>query len=187
MSYYREQLETWLKHIVVKADSVLDVGGSAGPVNKRVASWDVKKYEILDNLVEVPKADPTYKLDINYPIKLNTSYDIIFCLEVMEYVFNPVLALMNIYLLLKTQGIAYISFPSIYPVHNPKEIDSLRYTYQGIIRILGASGFSKWEVTPRIATQGRAALGEFYHREGMHPVRNDNCIYDIGYLIKCYK
>ena len=49
MSFYRNQLEDWLKEIDVKADRVLDIGGSAYPVTKRVKSWEVKEYKILDN------------------------------------------------------------------------------------------------------------------------------------------
>lgn len=187
MSYYRNQLEKWLKNIDVNVDSVLDIGGSSCPIVDRVKTWKVNKYEILDNMTEEVKQVATYRIDINYPIKISNTYDVIFCLEVAEYIFNPVLAVMNIYLLLKTNGIAYVSFPSIYPVHNPKEVDYLRYTRQGIIKILSTSGFSKWEIVPRIATVGAGALSQFYSLEKMHPVKNDDVIFDIGYMCKVFK
>jgi SAM-dependent methyltransferase len=186
-SYFRLQLEAWLRKIDIDTDSVLDIGGGANSVRDRLRSWKVKTYKILDNGVENNVVPIDYKLNLNYPISLTRSFDIIFCLEVMEYVFNPVVAVMNIYLLLKTEGVAYISFPSIYPVHNPKEIDCLRYTYQGIIKILSTAGFSRWEIVSRKATDGIGALSQFYSLEKMHPVKHDDVIYDIGYLCKCYK
>jgi len=186
-SFYRQQLERWLSRINVNTKSVLDIGGSANPVTDRVNSWKVEQYSILDNGVEDFRVRPTYNLDINYPIKITDTFDMIFCLEVMEYVFNPVLALMNMYMLLKTKGILYISFPAIYPVHNPKDVDCLRYTKKGVIKILSTAGFSNWEFESRIATEGAGALGDFYRLEKMHPVKHDSVIYDIGYMCRVNK
>ena len=67
-SLTRIQLENWLKTINVKG-SVLDVGGAQDPIQRRVKSWDVNDYKILD--LETPhKGDkPDIVADINYPIK----------------------------------------------------------------------------------------------------------------------
>ena len=188
-SYYRQQLEDWLKTIDVKADRVLDIGGGANPVKGRTKSWEVREYEIVDNNAEGEFVEKHNFIDLNKPYQGGLPYDndIIFCLEVFEYLFRPLLALKTIHLLLKKGGIVYISFPSIYPVHNPKEIDYLRYTKFAIEKLLKVAGFTQWEIRPRVATEGRQALSAFYSLEKMHPVKNDPVIYDIGYLVEAHK
>jgi SAM-dependent methyltransferase len=190
MSYYRDQLERWLSTIDVKADNVLDIGGAANPVKDRVKSWEVGTYRIADNFLEKPKDDsiPIYEYDLNEEgIVDETDWDVIFCLEVFEYIYDPHVALDNIQTMLGNEGKAYISFPSIYPVHEPKEYDYLRFTRQGIVRLLDIVGFSEWKILPRIATIGKEALGQFYSFEGMHPVKHDDVIYHIGYLVEACK
>lgn len=194
MSYYREQLEAWLKTIDVKANKVLDIGGGANPVKGRTKSWKVKKYLIADNKAEPQKVEPDFCIDITDSqesrreiFDLEGTIDTIFCLEVMEYVFDPMVALWKIINFLKEGGIAYISFPAIYPVHNPIQFDYLRYTKKGIEKLLEQAGFSRWDITPRVATKGKEALGAFYSLEGMHPVKRNDVIYDIGYMVKAWK
>jgi 2-polyprenyl-3-methyl-5-hydroxy-6-metoxy-1,4-benzoquinol methylase len=190
MSFFREMLEEWISEIEVTADSVLDIGGAANPIKDRVKSWNVNTYLIADNLIEQANSldSEIVHYDLNERGVLDTTdWDVIFCLEVFEYVFNPVAAMHNISDMLGDEGIAYISFPSIYPVHEPKEYDYLRYTKQGIIRLLDFEGFSDWVITPRIATAGREELLRFYALEGMHPVKHDTVIEDIGYLVKAVK
>lgn len=194
-SFYRKQLEDWLKTIEVKAENVIDIGGGANMVLSRLKAADVKEYQILDNYAErdchKTFEPPYYPCDIQDTGKLKAiatiKYDVAFCLEVFEYIFDPLTALKNINWLLKYGGLAYISFPSIYPVHEPKELDSLRYTKQGIIKLMTAAGFSSWEITPRVATDGRVDLFSFYQSEHMRPVKGDEVIYDIGYLVKGVK
>lgn len=120
MSYYREQLEDWLKTLDVKADIVLDIGGAQGEVRKRVKSWDVKEYKVLD-LPGFNIEEDTYD-----------EADIIFVLEVFEYLTRPLEALWNIYYSLKIGGRAYVTFAFVYPHHNELNMDSLRYTQPGI-------------------------------------------------------
>jgi SAM-dependent methyltransferase len=186
MSYYREQLEKWLKRIDVTADSVIDVGGGENPIKTRVNSWNVKEYKILDHDAQFK---PDFFTDINYPIggAVFDKADVIFCLEVFEYIFNPLQAMKNLFELLKDNGIAYISFPTIYPLHNPAGIDYLRYSKNAIEKLLTEAGFATWEITPRIATDGINALRDFYTLEGMHPMKNTPEVFDIGYLVKAYK
>lgn len=188
MSYFRDQLEDWLKQIAVKADKVLDVGGSQNPVKGRTLSWDVKDYVIAD--LPTPhetKAEPTLKLDLNQWDKTKvmqlaeTSADVVFCLEVMEYLWNPIAALANIKLAMKAGGRLYISFPFVYPMHNPIGCDFLRYTEEGARKLLEVSGFRIEEVRPRVARMP-AALQAFYSSDGMHP-RRDDTIKHTGYLI----
>lgn len=204
MSYYRTQLEEWLKTINVKAERVLDIGGASNPARSRVNSFDVQECVFFDNGAEEAKVE-YMPFDINIPIEKqfegywtgnptidvkvsNTfKFEVIFCLEVFEYVWNPVQAIKNIYDLMTEDSVAYISFPAIYPVHNPVEIDYLRYTQNVIQKYLQDTGFEKIVIKPRVATAGREALANFYSKEGMHPVRNSSLPYDIGYLVKARK
>lgn len=199
-SLYRQQLERWLKSINVKAKSVLDVGGAANPVKNRVGSWEVRDYIILDNDSEGPFDKETFiTFDLNYPISeteghhgavvtaLKGRADIVFCLEVSEYLFNPLIAIRNLYDFLKPGGILYISFCSIYPLHNPPKIDYLRYTKNAVEKLLREAGFKTWEIIPRVATSGQEALAKFYSLEQMRLMKGTNEIFDIGYLVKCFK
>ncbi|GIW64485.1 MAG: hypothetical protein KatS3mg092_0418 [Patescibacteria group bacterium] len=204
-SLFRVQLEKWLENINVTANKVLDIGGGLKPVKNRVKKWDVKEYKILDNnlqgnfnpdfyidLNDIIYSDKygwilksvCYKKDFNKIIK--ESFDVIFCLEVMEYIYNPLTVLKFIYHILTPGGILYISFPSIYPIHAPQEYDYLRYTKSAIIRFLKESRFSNWKIDPRTATAGAQDLLNFYKKERMKGVK-DKIILDIGYMVKAHK
>ena len=137
-SLYRDQLETWVKKINVKCDFCMDIGGGQYKIKDRVNSWNVKKYKILDNDKQYK---PDYFGDLNVDLTCNgwetfpfNQVDVIFCLEVMEYIWRPLQAHKNIFSLLKPGGIAYISYPTIYPLHNPPGVDYLRYTKNAIKR-----------------------------------------------------
>lgn len=202
MSYYREQLEKWLKEISVNTDKVLDIGGSANPISKRVKEWNVNTYRIIDNNNEKDFHEkwekPNLIYDMNIPYRIRgeelvdeyiENFDIVFCLEVAEYIWNPYDFIRNIYAFLKRGGIAYISFPAIYPIHNPKEFDYLRYTKEGIKKLLHESNFSEVEIKERvpISEQSMYSLASFYNLEGMRAVKGDSVIFDTGYLIKTIK
>lgn len=141
-SSYRMELDRWLSQVDVKANRLLDIGGAQLPVKGRTKSWDVKEYCIADlpePHVNSPK--PDLELDLNYPLEYNVAqYDVIFCLEVFDYIFNPVQAFDNIFDLLKMDGKAYVSFGLVYPTHNPIEDDMLRYTEFAIRRLCRESG-----------------------------------------------
>ncbi len=194
-SNYRIQLEKWLGQIDVKTNKVLDIGGGALSVRSRVRTWQVKHYRILDNTLEQGKKPDIY-LDLNLlgekkfrlSVKKTLHYkpNVIFCLEVMEYIYDPISALCFLYKILAKSGIVYISFPSIYPVHEPREYDYLRYTKIGVEKLLRRAGFNKWKIEARIATCGKNDLKLFYKKEKMHYVHTD-VIYDIGYMVKAYK
>lgn len=201
MSLYRNQLETWLQKISVKTERVLDIGGASNPVRARVYSWDVQECTFFDLGTEPSKVE-YMKFDLNLPLTQFKGYescfadeilnkkpnpfkfDAIFCLEVFEYIWNPVQAIKNIYNLMNNDSVAYISFPSIYPVHNPVQVDYLRYTKNVIQKYLIECGFTQIEITSRMATLGRQDLSRFYGVEGMHPVRNSELPFDIGYMVK---
>ena len=114
--------------------------------------------------------------------KLFNKFNIVFALELFEYVFDPLTALKNIYHCLKKDGVLIISFPFVYPIHNPASEDYLRYTYNGAVRLLDEYGFKILEVHRRIDRTGK--LTEFYQADGMHCAGDSN---STGYIIKAQK
>ena len=154
MSYFREQLEKWLATLKINADVLIDIGGGAKPVLPRLGSRDVCKYVIMDNCVEPENLEGIQKhdfveFDINYDLlsqrinPKNYQADVIFCLEVFEYVFDPLQAMHNIADMLKDSGVAYISFPFVYPMHEPIEYDYLRYTSRGVQKLAESVGLRR--------------------------------------------
>lgn len=154
-SKYRRDLENWLGELDVKADTVFDVGGAQLPVKGRTKSWDVKKYKIIDLAEphELKKA-PHYVFDMEGVDSWQKEYgdqaDLVFCLEVMEYIIDPVQAIENIRFMLKSGGKAYVSFGFVYPMHQPVKYDSLRYTLNGIHRIVSLAGLKITQVRERL-------------------------------------
>ena len=206
-SYSRQQLESWLKTIDVKADKVLDIGGSQLPIKGRIKSWDVKECKILD--IEEPhecKVKPDIVWDLNNPsitideeevsmeycwkidetlAKYRNDFDTAFCIEVSEYWYNPFEALKNINFFLKKGGILYLSTHFIYPVHNPVECDYLRYTRAGIIKLLEESGFKIDEIEARKIKS--CWLLDWFEAEKMKFAKRYNKHNEIGHLIKAVK
>lgn len=154
MSFYRQQLESFLSELDVKANTVLDIGGAQGNVRGRTKSWDVKEYEVLD----LPD------FDIETDEEPNRA-DIIFCLEVFEYLIRPLEALYNIHATLKKGGRAYVTFAFSYPHHNELELDALRYTEPGIRRMAKEVGLEVVNIWYRWDKSG--LLKSFYSTDGM--------------------
>lgn len=149
-SSYRIELDNWLRSLDVKAESVLDIGGSQLPVKGRTKSWDVQDYKIADMAephVNSPK--PDIVLDLNQENTVFDSFSMIFCLEVFDYIWNPALAFETIEELLDPGGVAYVSFPFMYPTHQPVEDDALRYTEGGIRKLAHYANLNVEELIPR--------------------------------------
>ena len=191
-SYYRQSLEDYLSGLDIKAEHVLDVGGASNPVQKRVHAWDVADYKFLDNNIETPSVMNFYHWDMNEPfawtdhsMEFVPNFDIVFCLEVMEYIFDPMVAMKNLRLFLKPGGILYITFNSVYPPHNPYEFDMLRYTKFGALRLLHRNGFEVLDLVPRIMHSQNEYLqflnAERYRYKGG---REAGTLFDAGYIIK---
>lgn len=172
MSIYRQQLEDWLKTLDVKAETVLDIGGKQGSVIGRVKSWRVDNYEILDL--------PEFNIQEND----HEPVDLIFCLEVFEYLIQPFSALWNIRDSLKKGGKAYVTFAFVYPLHQEVELDSLRYTETGIRRLAKQVDLKINNIWYRKDRSG--LLEEFYRADGMHPAKGYE--HDItGYIVEFVK
>lgn len=144
-SYSRQQLEEYLKTLEINCKRVCDIGGSANPVKNRVKSWEVKQYDIVDNENEKTLHEkwtqPTIYADINKRWDITNYYDVVFMIEVSEYLYDPYQALNNIYKMLKKGGKAIVSFHWIYPQHEPIDNDYLRYTPSWIKKASKEIGF----------------------------------------------
>lgn len=179
-SYYRQQLEDWLKALDVKADTVLDVGGQQNPVEGRTRSWDVKEYKVLD-LPEFDIEDDSEDSDFYYVPEA----DVIFCLEVYEYLINPLAATRNIQLCLKKNGKAYVTFAFAYPHHNELELDSLRYTESGINRLAEVAGLRVTNTWYRRDKSG--LLKSFYQADGMRMAKQYSRHDVTGFIVELQK
>lgn len=155
-SSYRISLNNWLATLCeVEANTVYDVGGSQEKIKDRVKHWAVKDYLVFDleqPHADSPKPDVVCDLNIKHQPALNAyrgMADIVFCLEVFDYVYDPMNAFRILYDLTKPGGKCYISFPFMYPTHNPIEDDCLRYTEFGIRKLAKANKFKEVVISPR--------------------------------------
>lgn len=187
----RQLLEQWLRQIDVKADRVLDVGAAQNLTKGRTKSWDVGEYKILD--LEYPhekKYLPNYVGDINESLRYEMHippFDVIFCLEVFEYLWFPLNALYNMNEWLKPNGILYLSTHFLYKIHPPNDLDYLRYTPAGIEKLLEKSGFKILEHDIKsCAPESMFHLQQFFSSEGMRG-KTQYPDATAGSLIKCQK
>ena len=179
----RLQLESWLKGIDV-AGKVLDVGSSQLAVKGRTKSFDVDDYKTLDLKDPHNGGVPDIQWDMNLPCRkkeLKGKFDVVFFLEVFEYLWNPYQALKNAAFFLKKGGTLYVSLHFQYKFHPPEGLDYLRYTPFGAEKLLKEAGFEI--VEHRYKTTRSVALQEFYADERMRGKTrlNDNI---TGSLIK---
>jgi len=125
---------------------------------------------------------------VEYNVK---KFDIVFCLETLEHVWNPVNAVEILYGMLEENGVCYISVPFINPIHD--KWDMLRFTDEWFEKVLPKIGFKEVTIKRRVATIGLEALREFYSTEGLRlsKIRSNkgegHKIADIGYLITAKK
>jgi len=199
----RIQLERWVKSLDIKADRVLDVGGSQLPIEGRTNSWDVKEYLISD--IEEPhhcKRKPDLVFDLNklvfFTRKGSTNQDvgieqmeksdIVFCLEVTEYLYDPMMAMRNLANFLKDGGTLYISFQFSYGVHPPAGVDYLRYTRFGAVKLLEEAGFQIDEIVARTC-QMNTGYPEYMNFMSKQRMRYDKSYphMETGFMIKAKK
>ena len=183
----RRQLDEYLANLEIDCERVLDVGGSQVPLTGRVNKLECDEYKILD--LEKPHRtaqEPDIVHDINERwngfSEYDEAFDVVTCFEVFDYVWNPVQALSNIRKFLKKGGIAYISFPFIYPIHEPMEEDMLRFTKFGVERLLEKTGFEVKEITHRVADSD--LLQRMYKTEKMRMSSRYDIHDDTGYIVK---
>lgn len=170
-SSYRLELDRWLSELDVKAHVVLDVGGSQLPVKGRTKSWEVDSYVIADlpqPHVDSPK--PEIEFDLEKDSWHEPIADVVFCLEVMDYIVLPDCALSNIHDMLFKDGLAYVTFPFIYPTHQPLEAEGLRYTENSIRRLAEMTSLEVAELVPRRPETD--LLDQFYRAERMRAAKH---------------
>jgi len=191
-SYSRQQLEAWLKTIEIIDGDVLDIGGSQNPLNGRLKTFTPKDYLILDlqqphEVKKKPDVIADIEREMSEELKKNHwPFDYIFCIEVTEYFYNPLGALKNMNIFLKQGGILYISFHFLYPVHNPHEVDYLRYTPAGCRKLLSEAGFEIVEEKPRVL-KTNIHWQQMVSTEGMRPSKEYGHHEIEGLLIKAKK
>ena len=200
-SYFRQGLENWLKTIDVKAHSVLDIGGSQNPIKGRTKSWEVNDFKILDlpnPHEDKPQPDIVCDLNLAYLEEgrkeleaggdKTEGCDVAFCLEVMEYLYNPYQAVKNMACLLKSRGVLYISFPFLYPIHPPTGTDYLRYTKYGACRLLEEAGFTIEKVVPRVP-ENKGRILDFWVNDKYRFDKTESydSLVETGCLIKAIK
>lgn len=177
MSRTRDQLEAWLKVQHYAAERVLDVGGSQRPIESRLGALRSKVVRILDlpNPHETLQK-PDYAFDLEHDdsagwLQANCGqFDLVFCLEVFDYIVNPLQALRNLATLTKRGGTLVVSFHFVYPHHNPVAQDGLRFTEYGARRLLAMAGFKVEDVFYRTAEPDN--IVGMYEAEGMRMARD---------------
>lgn len=195
-SLQRDQLNQWLSKIEVSDNSkILDIGGSQLPMegSRRLKSVGENcKFKILD--LEQPhevKKMPDIEMDLNrcwceqnpkIDLKYKDYFDIAFCLEVSEYLWNPYWALRNMKCFLKQDGILYMSFHFITPIHGPLEQDFLRYTKWGVEKLMKESGFEILDITTRPLGEPHVFM-DLCQRERMRPSKAYKGHNESGYLV----
>jgi len=198
MSLPRNQTIDWLKRIDIGSQAVLDLGaGREDQWTNKHTQGDAKEYWTSDvenfpgiNIVIDLNKNVIFDGDLK-TYKLDSKFDIVFCIEVFEHLYDPITAMQNIYLFLKEGGTAYISVPFINPIHD--EVDYLRYTEEWFRIIANNLHFTACEIAPRIATQGNKLLQRFYSAEGMRMSKlrlkrgEAKKLSDVGYMVKLTK
>src|SRR3990167_9936056 len=141
MSESRRQLERWLGTLEIEG-SVIDIGGISLPVRNRTKN--PLECSILDIREARKGVRTTYVRDLNLPIDDVPRHDVGFCLEVMQFLYDPLTALKNMRKMCDT---LYINF---HLFHIPcTGTDYLRYTEKGWRKLLEESGWNVAEVAPR--------------------------------------
>ena len=187
-SIYKQQLKTWVATLDVYADTVLDIGGSQDPIKGRTKSWHVKEYLIADlpePHIDSPK--PDIELDLNLPsgdVPEFLQFDMIFCLEVFDYIYDPCEAFKTLYKYLKAGGTAWVTFPSFYPLHQPVEDDALRYMEGGIRKLADLVGLNIEEIIKRRPETNY--LNTFWAAERMRAAKHEDHNY-TGFIVKFTK
>lgn len=190
----RQQLVDFLGGFDISNKIVLDVGcGDSKYWARNFTKGSPAVYHTID--VE-PSFNPTYKLDLNKRLDSESEwvsqpkreyYDVIFCIETLEHLYNGYQAVSNMVSWLKPDGLFVFSTPFINPIHDIHG-DMARYTSEWYEEVLPKFGLTNVSIEPRIATDGLDLLLAFYRSEGlrMSKVRVENGeghkISHIGYM-----
>lgn len=191
-SLYRQKVNAWLREQSFQADQVLDVGGKAG-LAKDQTHVSSNRYQVMD-IEEGEGVNFVHDLNVFthaddiFGTERNPRFDLIFCLHVFEYIHNPYNAVANLYSWLSEGGTLVINLPFVYPLHEPKGTDYLRYTHEWAEKIFRDKfKFSLVESYVLEASNGADLLRGAYSEEKMHMRKNDDSWKEIGTIIKAVK
>lgn len=190
-SIYKQQLNDWVASLDVRADVVLDIGGSQNPIKGRTNTWEVGEYKIVD--LEQPhalKQAPDIVQDMNGSIDMSHSQwfekaTLIFCLGVFDYVINPNIAMENIYTLLINGGFAWIEFPFVYATHEPVMQEGCRYSEGCIYRLCKQANLKVVDMIRKPARSSK--LIEFYKEDGHRMAKSYAWHNTTGFIVKVEK
>lgn len=114
---------------------------------KRYIEDKVDNYDSID--IKRKSNDVKFEGNIQNMIMIkDNTYDSAICLEVLEHVPDPFLALKEINRILKKGAIIIISVPHLSRLHE-EPYDFFRYTKYGLATILESTGFIVKEIIPR--------------------------------------
>ncbi len=170
--------------------SVLDIGGSQLPIGKRLQEFLPTKYVIADlPQPHETKQKPDWEFDIqDYFTSLRYAdthkFDYVFCLEVSEYWIDPASAIKSISEFMNRKGTLYISFHWLYPLHNPKGQDCLRYSLNAIRKLL--EPYFKIEEINKLYTDA-SRYYSFVNGEGYRYSKDSTDVNVSGFIIKAIK
>ena len=190
MSLYKEQLKEMLAEIEISGHSCLSIGAQFDD-RKYFKSCDFKHYLTLDNdeqfapdvLFSMNKPVTDDELDGDFPVNELKDFDAVLALNLWEYIYDPMTAHRNIYQFLKEGGLYMGSYVFVYGKHNPPNTDYLRYTDDGIRKLLTQAYFKDIEIKE---IKCNDLLTSFYQAEGMR-IRKDLDHNVAGYLVTARK
>lgn len=188
-SHYKKILNDWKATLDVKADVVYDIGGAQDPIKGKTKSWNVKEYKIIDlPIPHVEKVHPDIEHDMNRPMEgfAIPRADMIFCLGVTDYIINPNIFMLNIVRLLRDDGVAWIEFPFVYPIHNPVDEEGCRYSEGCIRRLAKQANLKIEEIIYKRPKPDNPFLLQFYSYDGMRAA--DGVDHNVtGYIVRFTK
>ena len=96
-----KEIVNYLKKEELQGKSIVDIG-EANPKKSCIENMLLQKIDSFD-------------ANFDYDFTSDKKYDVIFCLEVLEHLYNPLRFLENISRMLNKDGIIYLSTPYQYP------------------------------------------------------------------------
>ena len=175
MTYDPDFFEKKITRIFSEKKTILDIGDGLRVNLTRNSRFDPSSgwlaplmervdYKVLD---KVPDYHPDIVGDIHALPLGNSSIDAVICMSVLEHVEDPLLAVREIYRVLKPNGYAFLYVPFLYYYHAEKSYykDFWRFTKDAVDYMCGS--FAKIERMPargaleawlKISPLGRSAL-----------------------------
>lgn len=134
MTKWEQYFEEKIK-ILATSNRILDIGGGGMPMGKQLATYkrlfEGKEYIVLD---KHPKSKDVIQGDAHRVPFLDESFDAVICKSVLEHVENPFQVVSEIYRVLKSDGVAIVYVPFLFPYHAKRGFyaDYWRFTGDGV-------------------------------------------------------